>query len=467
MRTAVFAFFISLVLSALLTPLVRRLALRRGWLDHALDARKIHGRPIPRLGGVAIVLSFYAPMLGMLAYPTALSLQFYAEPVRAVALLGGAACIALLGLYDDMRGATAWGKLTVQFAVALGLWFAGLRVEHVTLPGLGAFDLGLWSLPVTLLWVAGVINAMNLIDGLDGLAGGVALLALSTSFVVAFFRGGATMALLSAALGGGVLGFLVYNFNPASIFMGDTGSMFLGFVLAAGAMVSTSKASTAVAILVPLLSLGVPLTDTLLAVARRARAGRPIFSADRDHIHHRLLAAGLSQRQAVLVLYGASLLLGGGALLLSFANSWQVAIVLTVTAAATGFGVRQLYRFTAPRPVEPVSNATPRQAALGCARSLRKAATPEEAFGALSPLARSLGGARLVLLLPGRGALESRPEQVDLEAATPTLVCPLGTSGELGSLEVTLPPRREPLSRDEEIAVEAVGLLLGAALVGD
>ncbi len=467
MRSAAFSFLLSLVCAAALTPVLRALAFKRGWLDHGLEARKIHGRPIPRLGGVAIVLGFFAPLLGLLVYPTSMAEKFYAEPLRAGALLMGGIVIALLGLFDDVRGAGAGLKLTVQLLVGCGLWACGLRVEHLGVTGFGVVQLGLFSLPVTIFWIAGVINAMNLIDGLDGLAGGVAFFALAASFLVAFVRGDATMALLSAALAGSVLGFLVYNFNPASIFMGDTGSMFLGYVLAAGSVQTYQKASTTVAILVPLVALALPLTDTLLAIGRRAASGRPIFSADREHIHHRLLALGLTQRQAVLVLYGASGVLGASALLLSFSNSWQTALTLTVLAALGVVGLRRLYFVgregeAAPEPSGP----SPRQAARALAPALQAANGVEALAAALSPLLGPLGADRLSLLLPGRAPLLAERPGAAGAAATLRERFALGDDGTLGALEASfhLPPGRAALDQERRVALEVVSDLLSTAL---
>jgi UDP-GlcNAc:undecaprenyl-phosphate GlcNAc-1-phosphate transferase len=465
MRTAAFSFLLSLVCAAALTPVLRALAFDRGWLDHGLEARKIHGRPIPRLGGVAIVLGFFAPLLGLLVYPTAMALKFYAEPLRAGALLVGGLVIALLGLYDDVKGAGALLKLAVQMAVGCALWFCGLQIEFFNLPGFGPVQLGLLSLPVTVFWIAGVINAMNLIDGLDGLAGGVAFFALSASFLVAFVRGDATMALLSAALAGSVLGFLFYNFNPASIFMGDTGSMFLGYVLAAGSVQTQQKSSTTVALLVPLVALGLPITDTLLAIGRRAASGRPIFSADREHIHHRLLALGLSQRQAVLVLYVTSGVLGASALLLSYANSWQTAVALTLLAAAGVFGLRHLYfKGRTDENLEPAGGVTPRQAARALAPALQTAESAEALVSALAPLLMTLGAERLSLVLPGRAPLSV--ERPGPKGAPRLVRLALGEGTSLGALEASFASfgGRGSLDQERQVSLEVVSDLLATAL---
>ena len=293
MRSAAVAFIISIVTGTILTPLVVRRNPRTvsAW-SHccALSSRKIHGRPIPRLGGIAIVLAFYAPLTGLLLLHAGVNEIFLAERDHVVGLFAGGLAIALLGVYDDLRGSGAGRKFLVQFDVAGFMYWLGYRIEDIANPFGSELHLGWASLPFTLFWIVGVINAMNLIDGLDGLAGGVALVAVVTTFLISLQRGHPLMVLFSSALAGSILGFLFYNFNPATIFMGDTGSMFLGFVLSTSAIQTNQKSSTAVAVLIPGIALGLPIMDTLLAMARRALRGRPVFQADKEHIHHRLLA---------------------------------------------------------------------------------------------------------------------------------------------------------------------------------
>src|SRR3990172_1095290 len=236
MHTAVIAFLLSLTAGAILTPLARRLARRIGAIDHALSSRKIHKAPIPRLGGIGIVGAFFPPMVALFFTPSGVGDLFYARREAALGLFLGGAIIAALGIYDDLKGAGARLKFAVQFGVGGLVYALGYRIDVIANPFGGAIELGWLGLPFTLLWVAGVINAVNLIDGLDGLAGGVAFITLLTVFVAAAVNGAPLMMLVSAALAGAVLGFLRYNFNPATIFMGDTGSMFLGFVLATTAI---------------------------------------------------------------------------------------------------------------------------------------------------------------------------------------------------------------------------------------
>lgn len=342
MRTASVAFLISTLTAAALTPLIRQLAIKYGLLDHAHGSRKVHGKPIPRLGGVAIIIAFMAPLLALAFFETSVGQLIQENRTQAIALLIGGLAIGALGLYDDIKGAGAKQKFTVQFIVATAMYYAGYQVENIATPFSGPLSLGVFSMPLTVLWIVGVINALNLIDGLDGLAGGVAMFAIGTTFVIAFRRGDAILVMYMACLGGAVLGFLFYNFNPASIFMGDSGSMFLGLVLAVSSMQASQKASTTVAVLVPIIVLGFPIADTLVAMVRRAIQGRPIFAADREHIHHKLLGLGLSHRKAVLVLYAACILLAGTALLLSFANSVEAAILLLTLSFTFVVGMRLL-----------------------------------------------------------------------------------------------------------------------------
>jgi len=332
MRSVFAAFLLSLGVSALVTPLVRRMALRMGAMD-AGGGRKVHAGTIPRMGGVAIVLGFYAPLTVLLFLDAGINALFLADERKVAGLFLGGLAITALGLLDDLRGADARKKFTVQFGVAALVWAAGFRIEVISNPFGDPISLGILGLPVTLVWVAGVINALNLIDGLDGLAGGVAIFVLGTLFALGYLQDRVLVCLLCAALGGATVGFLFYNFNPATIFMGDTGSLFLGFVVACMSIVGSQKSSTTVAVAIPLLALGLPLADTALAMFRRALRGRSMFSADREHIHHKLLDLGLSHRQVVLVLYLACLVLAASALGMVFLSSLEATALLVVVGS--------------------------------------------------------------------------------------------------------------------------------------
>jgi UDP-GlcNAc:undecaprenyl-phosphate GlcNAc-1-phosphate transferase len=479
MRTASIAFVISAVVGTILTPIVSRLARRFGVLDHAHSSRKIHGQPIPRLGGIAIVTAFYAPMVALLfIHTTGVGAMFVAERDHVIGLFVGGVVIALLGLYDDLRGANAAKKFIVQFAVAGLLFKLGFRFDVLANPFGDPIALGWASLPVTLFWFVGVINAMNLIDGLDGLAGGVALVAVITTFLVSLQRGHPLMMLFSSALAGAIVGFLFYNFNPASIFMGDTGSMFLGFVLAATAIQTNQKASTAVAILIPAIALGLPIMDTLLAIGRRALRGRPLFQADKEHIHHKLLERGLSHRQAVLILYGLCIVLGGAAFILTYASSGQSAALLLVLALLSFAFLRSLGYVRLDRMPESTAsrrrNRALRAAIQPLGRRLRQLRGPTEMWPVVIEAVGVLG-ARAATLHVDVPQLPETATPLTLTHAPPESETPPGTpfsfrftvpstKGAERTLEMVWWDGRQEIDRDTEIAVEIFCEYLGEAL---
>jgi UDP-GlcNAc:undecaprenyl-phosphate GlcNAc-1-phosphate transferase len=343
--SATTAFFIALAAVIGLTPLVRRFAIDVGAVDRP-GARRVHERVIPRLGGIALVLAFFAPLLLLFGIETEVARQFFSEPLRIVGLVAGGLIVAGLGVFDDVRGVRAWTKLWVQGIAGVVAYACNYRIDAVAVPGFGNLDMGVFGLFMTVLWIVAIINAVNLIDGLDGLAGGVAFFACVTNFVVGAINHDTLVMLLSASLGGAVLGFLLFNFNPASIFMGDSGSMFLGYVLATTSILGSSvKSSTTVAILVPLIALGLPIMDTLFAMVRRILERRPIFSPDRGHIHHRMLAMGINHRRAVLTLYGVCVLFTAGAILVSLGRNWQVGSALFLLSLAVVGVVRSMGNF--------------------------------------------------------------------------------------------------------------------------
>jgi len=285
----------SALLSLVLTPLVGKLAWVAGALDRP-EERKVHKRPIPRWGGLAI----WAAFLGSMALTGALK-------GKVVPVVLGGTLMSLVGAIDDRFGLKARTKLAAQVASSSLLIALGVRVEFIRNPlGEGLVYLGLWGLLFTLLWCVAITNTINLIDGLDGLAAGISALAAATMLALSITHGRGESALLSAALLGACLGFLPHNFHPAKIFMGDSGSQFLGITLASVAVVGALKSATVITLVAPALALGVPIFDTAFAVLRRALRGRPIMTPDRGHIHHRLLDMGLSHRGAVLLLYAIS-----------------------------------------------------------------------------------------------------------------------------------------------------------------
>jgi UDP-GlcNAc:undecaprenyl-phosphate GlcNAc-1-phosphate transferase len=473
MRTAAAAFMAATLVGAVLTPIVRLLAHRFGAFDHAFTSRKLHGKPIPRLGGIAIVAAFHAPLLALAFVDSDVGRRFYADAQRALALIAGGLAIAALGVWDDLRGADAKTKFTVQFAVAGTMYALGFRVDQIANPWGEAVQLGWLGLPFTMLWIAGVVNAMNLIDGLDGLAGGVALIAVTTTFAIAALRGEPLMVLVTAALAGSVLGFLFYNFNPASIFMGDTGSMFLGFVLATTAIQTNQKSSTAVAIVVPIIALGVPIADTLLAMARRAARGAPLFSADRGHIHHRLLDLGFSHRQTVLLLYGTSIALGGAALALSYASTSREATWFLLALSGVAYlALRRLGYIDLHKAQHVLGerrrNLLVRREMRRIGERLRAAMSVEEAWGAMRVAARALGASAVALHLPDDPAGDPGAFAEGFDGAGPELLRaryslfperPGDTHVELGWAD-----GRAGVDRDTEIAIELLCDHLSGAL---
>jgi len=340
MKSYVIACLCSLILSVLVTPLVRRLALRIGAVSPP-GGRHVHGRTIPRLGGIGLAFAWAVPVVIMATRDPVVMSALNGRSVQIATVVLGSIAICAVGALDDARGLRAQYKLAAQVLVATVAFECGFQIQAIQLPLLGISQMGVFALPVTVLWIVGVTNAVNLIDGLDGLAAGVTFFAAFTSFVIASISGSVFVALTMAALMGALVGFLFFNFNPARIFMGDSGSYFLGFVLATTALAGgglQQKASTAVSLLVPVLALGVPIFDTFFSMFRRVLERRPIFSADRGHVHHRLLDLGLTHRRAVVFLYGISSLLAAGAIAISLGRSWHVGLaLLSVSLVFIGF----------------------------------------------------------------------------------------------------------------------------------
>ncbi len=316
-----------------LTPIMRRLAFALGVLDRPVE-RSVHKRPVPLLGGVAIAAAFTAGAVYALGWD---------KPTVVGILLGGV-FIMLFGLVDDYFRLRPAVKLLGQVTAAAILVGFGVKIDHVTNPfGGGQLALGVWSVPLTILWVVAVVNVINLIDGLDGLAAGIVSIASVVLLAAAVQTGQPWAAVyLSAVLAGSVLGFLPYNFNPAKIFMGDAGSMFLGFTIGAISVEGSLKSPTAVALTVPLLALGLPIVDTFLAIVRRWRRGLPIGMADREHLHHRLVQLGLTQKEAVVVMYLASGWLGVSALAITRASGPVAVAILLFVGLSVYFAARKV-----------------------------------------------------------------------------------------------------------------------------
>ena len=332
-------FIVSLLLSFLLTRYLRDQALSRGWKTRQVRERDVHTAPIPRLGGVAIFIC----VMGVVAVLMAFSRfgKFF-EPRIILSILLPGLLIFLLGLYDDLFSVGPWLKFGVQVMAAVAVFFAGFRVIELPIL-LGNRSLGFaGSLVATVFWVLLITNAFNLVDGLDGLAAGSALFSTLTVVVISLVNGRVMIGLVGLALAGAILGFLRFNFNPATIFLGDCGSLFIGFTLSVLALVGAGKSSTAVAVAIPVVSFGLPILETGISVVRRFLSGQPLFAPDRHHIHHKLLERGLSQRQVVVILYGVSALFGLLSALLLYPGGPTLGVVLFVIGAGVWMGVQHL-----------------------------------------------------------------------------------------------------------------------------
>jgi len=336
-------FFVALVSSFILTRSVRDFAATRGWVVVPTQERHMHSSPLPRLGGVAIFLSFSACMV--MAAVWALRnprLQSALAPRTLLTILVPATLVFLLGVYDDIHGVGPYFKFSVQGIAGAMLFAGGLRI--VNIPVLFGDHRLPWfiGLPFTVLWVLAITNAFNLIDGLDGLAAGSALFSTLVAFVVALLNGPSMVTILTIALAGAILGFLRFNFNPATIFLGDSGSLFIGFLLSALALAGAQKAPTIVAVAIPVVSFGLPILETSLSILRRLISGRPVFTADHEHIHHKLLQHGMTHRQVVILLYGVSAIFAMLSLFLLWPTGSSLGLVLAVLGIGIWIGVQHL-----------------------------------------------------------------------------------------------------------------------------
>lgn len=331
-------FLLALAATVALTPVVIYIAGKTGALD-APDARKVHKQPVPRIGGLAIYAGFLLAMLYYLGSESVAKESAHA----LIGLLVGGSLIVLLGLVDDYKNLPAKVKLLGQIVCACILVLVfDVRIDFITDPFGDYFYLEYFAIPATLFWIVGLTNTVNLIDGLDGLAAGVAMIASVTICLVAMEQSAIFIAVMTAGLAGAALGFLFYNFNPARIFMGDTGSMFLGYTLAGISVIGAVKSAATIALIVPILALGLPILDTTFAIVRRYRGGVPIFKPDKGHLHHRLLNLGFTQRQAVLLMYVISAVLGLSAVALTEVSGGLSILIIIVVVFAVIYGARKL-----------------------------------------------------------------------------------------------------------------------------
>jgi len=322
-------FLLALSVSIGLTPYVRKLAFKSGAVARQ-NHRTIHTGVIPRLGGIAIFMAFLAGILLMIIFTGD---KFAVLTREALVFLFAGSIILLLGIYDDIKGANSNQKFIVQLFSATIVILFGYKITAVVNPFGEPIALGIFSVPFTLLWIVGITNAINLIDGLDGLAGGISLGAVCIMLFISLWFENLISAFPAAILAGAIGGFLIYNFNPAKIFLGDSGSLLIGFLLACFSINGTFRDSSAIAIYIPMVVLGIPILDTSLAIIRRIRKGIHLFQADKEHIHHRLLKLGMSHKNAVLLLNAVSYSWGIVAVtIFVFNNPYSFLLLLPILA---------------------------------------------------------------------------------------------------------------------------------------
>lgn len=317
---------VAFIAAILLTPLVKRLAFRLGAVD-APNYRKVHARIMPRLGGLAIYCAF---IIGFFF----LKIVTDFESDYAYAIIIAATIIVFTGIIDDMREISAKAKLLGQvIAACIVVFGGGIQMNFINLPFDGILNFGWLAIPLTIIWIVGVTNAVNLIDGLDGLAAGVSTIALATLAAMAMIMGNGIVIAMASILAAATLGFLVFNFHPAKIFMGDTGALFLGFMISVLALLGF-KNVTVISFIIPIIILGVPISDTFFAIVRRLRQKKKWSDPDKSHLHHRLLDLGFSHRQTVLLIYAIAAVFGVVAIVFSMAKVWGAILLVAVLLVA-------------------------------------------------------------------------------------------------------------------------------------
>jgi UDP-GlcNAc:undecaprenyl-phosphate GlcNAc-1-phosphate transferase len=394
--------FSAMLMTLAVTPVCRFLCKRLGWVDHP-GPRKVHPNPVPRTGGIAIFMGYAIAMAILLLYPIKPGMFGVGVFPGIRVLLPAVVVVFLTGLLDDVIGLKPWMKLLGQVGAAALACNAGVQIHNFA-----GYSIALtwWHIPLTVLWLVGCTNAFNLIDGLDGLAVGVGIFATATAFLSALLSGNIALALMTAPLLGALLGFLPYNFSPASIFMGDCGSLTVGFLLGCFGVIWSAKAATLLGMTAPLIALAIPLLDTALAIARRFLRRQPIFGADRGHIHHRLLARGFTPRRVAYVIYAGSGIVAALALLLTSTHAGGIALVVfcgVVWLAVQYLGYEE---FDAARRM--VFGGMFRRVLSGTLsvqqleRSLNSAATLDDCWGVLLQASRDFGFTSAILSVHGR-----------------------------------------------------------------
>jgi UDP-GlcNAc:undecaprenyl-phosphate GlcNAc-1-phosphate transferase len=325
-KTYISVYLGATILTIIITPVIIRVARQFNIVDNP-GIRKVHSRPVPRIGGVAIFASMIGIVIPVLFLPNIIGDSFRLIQSKIFILLLAAGFIFFVGLLDDIKGLRVRTKLWGQLAAAIMICSVGIRVETIDITDKLVFNFGWFSWPLTILWVVGITNAVNLSDGLDGLAAGISAIACGVIALLAICNGQTIMAMLMLALLGSLTGFLFFNFDPAKVFMGDSGSLFLGFTIASSSVLCATKIETVAGLALPILALGLPILDTLFSMLRRFLERRSLFAPDRGHFHHRLLDLGLHQRQAVITAYLVTLGATGLGMFMLYTRNAQTFIV--------------------------------------------------------------------------------------------------------------------------------------------
>jgi UDP-GlcNAc:undecaprenyl-phosphate GlcNAc-1-phosphate transferase len=417
MHASLFLGLCSLALALVLTPVFRNLFRKLGWFDHPDQSRKLHPRPVPRIGGIPIVLSYTGAFALLMLLPLA-GRELVAESLPlAWNLIPAALVVFATGLADDLAGLKPWQKFAGQFVAAGLACSAGVAIKAI-----GPYAVPLWlGIPATLLWLAACSNAFNLIDGIDGLAAGIGLFATASTLIAALLSGHTGLVFATAPLAGALLGFLLFNFSPASVFLGDSGSLTIGLLLGCFAVIWSHKAATLFGMTAPLMVLSIPLLDTALAIGRRILRRQPIFTGDRAHIHHKLLDRGLAPRRVALLLYGICGIAAAFSIFQSVAEREIAAALLVLFCAAAWLGIQHLGyvefgiagRLAVPSTFFRMLDSQLRLRALE--DELARAASAGECWDAIRGASRDFGFARVIMRLAG----DTRDERLR-ETASPS-----------------------------------------------
>ena len=353
------AFLLAFIVSFMATPYTIKIADKIGAVDVPKDKRRMHTKKMPKFGGPAVIVGFLVSMAYLLVVMSIeCSIDLFAEQEYGKKLLGvllGIVAIAVTGILDDTKTLTWWQQLLGQVTAAVIVVAFGVRIEHLDIPFLYRVGLNdVFSIIVTIVWIVGVINSINLIDGLDGLSSGISLISCISLLIIFLMNNSPMIAtIIVTAMSGALVGFLPFNFSPAKTFIGDTGSNFLGFMLAVVSILGVAKTYTAAVIVLPVIVLGLPIFDVLFAIIRRIAKGKSIkavFKPDKGHLHHKLVAKGFTQKQAVLILYGLSASLGMFAIILFDSGIWKALSFLLMIIAAIAIGYRNFIKEKENKP---------------------------------------------------------------------------------------------------------------------